>query len=118
MYQLKVTGTGKRYLRVYIHLRFRHACHETRDRQSRSIASWQEWGGGGDLSAIEIVNTVENHEWTIKKKKNEICLLKSKFEVICEQFWRAVKRMSVRLFIKKKNNNKFWTFFRKVLKSD
>ena len=34
------------------------------------------------------------------KKKNEICLLKSKFEVICEQFLRAVKRMSVRLFIK------------------
>ena len=31
---------GKRYLRVYIHLRFRHACHETRDRQSRPIASW------------------------------------------------------------------------------
>ena len=22
-------------------------------------------GGGGDLSAIEILNTVENHEWTI-----------------------------------------------------
>ena len=41
---------------------------------------------GGYLSAIEILNTVENHEWTIKKKKNEICLLKSKFEVICEQF--------------------------------
>ena len=31
----------KPYLRVYIQLRFRHACHETRDRQSRSIASWQ-----------------------------------------------------------------------------
>ena len=30
---------GKPYLRVYIQLRFRHACHETRDRQSRSIAS-------------------------------------------------------------------------------
>ena len=42
-------------------------------------------GGGGNLSAIEILNTVENHEWTIKKKK-KMCLLKSKFEVICEQF--------------------------------
>ena len=50
---------------------FRHAYHETRDRQSRSIASWQEGVGGGgggrgdDLSAIEILNAVENHEWTI-----------------------------------------------------
>ena len=26
-------------------------------------------GVGGNLSAIEILNTVENHEWTIKKKK-------------------------------------------------
>ena len=43
-------------------------------------------GVGGILSAIEILNTVENHEWTIKKTQNEICLLKSKFEVICEQF--------------------------------
>ena len=38
----------------------------------------------------------------LKKTQNKIYLLKSKFEVICEQFWRAVKRMSVRLFIKKK----------------
>ena len=44
-------------------------------------------GVGGNLSAIEILNTVEKHEWTIKKKpQNKICLLKSKFEVICEQF--------------------------------
>ena len=35
------TGTGKRYLRVYIQIRFRHACHETRDRQSRSLVSGQ-----------------------------------------------------------------------------
>ena len=34
-------GTGKRYLRVYILIRFRHACHETRDRQSRSLVSGQ-----------------------------------------------------------------------------
>ena len=32
---------GKRYLRVYIQIRFRHACHETRDRQSRSLVSGQ-----------------------------------------------------------------------------
>ena len=31
--------TGKRYLRVYIQIRFRHACHETRDQQSRSLVS-------------------------------------------------------------------------------
>ena len=81
--------------------RFGHACHETRDRHIRSIASWQEvcvcvcvWGGGGGegglegkLSAIVILNTVENHEWTIyKKRQKEMCLLKPKIEVICEQF--------------------------------
>ena len=27
--------------------------------------------GGGSLSAIEILNTVEKHEWTIKKKKKK-----------------------------------------------
>ena len=43
-------------------------------------------GVGGNLSAIEILNTVEKHEWTIKIKKKKMCLLKSKFEVICEQF--------------------------------
>ena len=37
---------GKRYLRVYIQIRFRHACHETRDRQSRSLVSGQEEGWG------------------------------------------------------------------------
>ena len=26
---------------------------------------------GGNLSAIEILNTVEKHEWTIKKKKKK-----------------------------------------------
>ena len=40
------TGTGKRYLRVYIQIWFRHACHETRDRQSRSLVSGQEEGWG------------------------------------------------------------------------
>ena len=39
-------GTGKRYLRVYIQIRFRHACHETRDRQRRSLVSGQEEGWG------------------------------------------------------------------------
>ena len=43
-------------------------------------------GVGGIKSVIEILNTVEKHEWTIKKKKKKICLLKSTFEVICEQF--------------------------------
>ena len=28
-------------------------------------------GGGGSLGAIEILNTVEKHEWTIKKKKKK-----------------------------------------------
>ena len=28
-------------------------------------------GVGGNLSAIEILNTVEKHEWTIKKKKKK-----------------------------------------------
>ena len=41
-----VVGSGKRYLRVYILIRFRHACHETRDRQSRSLVSGQEEGWG------------------------------------------------------------------------
>ena len=47
-------GTGKLYLRVYIQIRFRHACHETRDRQSRSLVSGQEegWGGGGGGGGI------------------------------------------------------------------
>ena len=67
-FNLTWTWTWKRYLRVYIHERFRHACHETRDRQRRSIVSGQEKKkGGGSLSAIEILNTVEKHEWTIKK---------------------------------------------------
>ena len=43
--------------------------------------------GEGKLSAIEILNTVENHEWTIKKKKKKKnWLLNPKIEVICEQF--------------------------------
>ena len=42
----QVRGTGKRYLRVYIQIRFRHACHETRDRQSRSLVSGQDEGWG------------------------------------------------------------------------
>ena len=33
--------------------RFRHACHETRDRQSRSIASWQEGEGSKVLLKLD-----------------------------------------------------------------
>ena len=46
VYTFRLLGTGKRYLRVYIQIRFRHACHETRDRQSRSLVSGQEEGWG------------------------------------------------------------------------
>ena len=46
------------------------------DKAGLSSRDRKRGGGGGDLSAIEILNTVEKHEWTIK----------SKFEVICEQF--------------------------------
>ena len=114
-----IAGSGKRYLRVYIQIRFRHACHETRDRQSRSLVSGQEEGWGEVKVLLKFWIQLRSMSGLLKKKtQNKICLLKSKFEVICEQFWRAVKRMSVRLFIKKKSNNKFWTLFRKILKSD
>ena len=109
---------GKRYLRVYIQIRFRHACHETRDRQSRSLVSGQEEGWGEVKVLLKFWIQLRSMSGLLKKTQNKICLLKSKFEVICEQFWRAVKRMSVRLFIKKNSNNKFWTLFRKILKSD
>ena len=110
--------TGKRYLRVYIQIRFRHACHETRDRQSRSLVSGQEEGWGEVKVLLKFWIQLRSMSGLLKKTQNKICLLKSKFEVICEQFWRAVKRMSVRLFINKNSNNKFWTLFRKILKSD
>ena len=48
--------------------RFRHACHETRDRQKPVYRLGTGRGVGGILSAIEILKTVEKHEWTIKKK--------------------------------------------------
>ena len=37
------TGTGKRYLRVYIQIRFRHACHETRDHNTLTVLKIYEW---------------------------------------------------------------------------
>ena len=111
------TKTKKRYLRVYIHQWFRHACHETKDRQSRSIVSGQEEGWGvGNLGAIEILNTIEKHEWTIKKKKIVCSSLNLKKFV--SNFDGLSKEWVSDYLLKKISNNKLWTLFRKVLKSD
>ena len=60
--------TGKRYLRVYIQIRFRHACHETRDRQSRSLVSGQEEGWGEVKVLLKFWIQLRSMSGLLKKK--------------------------------------------------
>ena len=72
-------GGGLNYLHAHIHLRFRHAHHKTKD----WLPNLGSWGGKGK-----------------KKGAIEIFWLKSKFEVISDQFRWATKINGVRLFTK------------------
>ena len=61
------SGIGKRYLRVYISMNGSDTpvTRPETDIAGLSSRDRKGGGGGGNLSAIEILNTVEKHEWTI-----------------------------------------------------
>ena len=91
-------GEGRTVLHAHIHLGFRHAHRETKDR----LTNLGSQGRRGN-AAIIILNK------KIKKPKT--------FERICEQFRQAAKLMFVRLFMFKKSNT-FFERWHKCLKSD